>query len=60
MVAWSELHNPYSWTIKYFDDWRCIVDYLRQNIEAKKRIKKMREEQELANLGRLYGDLMNA
>lgn len=46
MVVWSEeLLNPYSWTISYFNDWRCVVDYLRWHIEAKKRIKKMREDQ---------------
>ena len=25
----SKVDNPYSWSIKYFDDWRCVVDYLR-------------------------------
>ena len=29
MVEWSVRNNPYSWSIDYFDDWRCVCDYLK-------------------------------
>lgn len=36
MINWSEPFNPYSWTIKYWDDWRCIADELRQKARWRK------------------------
>jgi len=28
-IHFDSLWNPYSWSMSYFDDWRCVVDYLR-------------------------------
>lgn len=30
-LSYSEPMNPYSWSISYWDDWRCICDELRKN-----------------------------
>ena len=33
VIEYGERMNPYSWSIKYFDDWRCVADYLREIAE---------------------------
>ena len=40
MSYYSEPNNPYSWSIDYWNDWRCICDELRIKNEWKKNAKK--------------------
>lgn len=36
IFEFSKLCNPYSWSIEYYDDWRCIVDILKVKQKEKK------------------------
>ena len=32
-IYFTKLQNPYSWSIDYFDDWRCVYDYLKMKVK---------------------------